>query len=586
MSSRTIVVGVVPDQPDVVVATAARWAANTGAQLVCAWVDAARYTVDEREDGTVVAFPVDPDQADETVETVTPELRRAVAAAVGDHGVSWSIRALAGAPAQELAHLADELDAVMIVVGTREPGLMGSVRQFFNGSVAVQLAHRQPRPVLVVPLRPVGGGALPWDAPEALRIAAVRGRAVLDSRGFPTVEAALTLGDGARVSASSPAGASTGRHEAVELRDGGPAYSGRGVDAAVRGVDTEIAELLTARGWASLGDVDAALAALDGTAGYTRLGANAVVAASIATARAFAHEAGTPLHAWIAAQTGAAQRLPVPHFNVINGGAHAANALDFQEFMIAPVGAGSVQHAVRIGAEVYHALAELVRHRYGTAGLGDEGGFAPQLEDPRAALDLLVEAIEAAGYVPGVDEVAIALDPAANGFSLGAGRYRVNGIELGRAELVDYYLDLVAAYPIRSIEDGFAEDDAEGWGAMMEAADGRVQLVGDDLYVTDPARIRDGARLRLSDAVLIKPNQIGTVSQTLDAVATARGLGMACMVSHRSGETADAFIADLAVGTGVGQLKSGAPARGERVAKYNRLVEIEQDDPSLPYGLA
>lgn len=263
-----------------------------------------------------------------------------------------------------------------------------------------------------------------------------------------------------------------------------------------------------------------------------------------------------------------------------------ANALDFQEFMIAPVGAATEAEAVRTGAEVYHVLAGLVRDRFDTAGLGDEGGFAPQLEGPRMVLDLLVEAITAAGYTPGVDQVAIALDPAANGFHLGGGRYRVNGLEIGRDQLVDYYLDLIGAYPIRSLEDGFAEDDPEGWAAMAQAVAGRVQLVGDDLYVTDPARIRDGAEHGYSDTVLIKPNQIGIVTQTFEAILTARELGMTCMVSHRSGETADTFISDLVAGTGVGQIKSGAPARGERVAKYNRLTEIEHDHPDLPYGLA
>jgi enolase len=419
----------------------------------------------------------------------------------------------------------------------------------------------------------------------AITITEVRSRAILDSRGYPTVEVRLTVPAGDRFVAAAPAGASTGEHEALELRDHGRAYSGRGVQAAVAHVNTDIAELLTGRAWHSIAELDGALAELDGTASYSRLGANAVVAVSIAAARAFAHESGIELQEWVAEQTGSTLRLPVPHFNVLNGGAHAPNALDFQEFMIAPVGAATEEHAVQIGSEVYHALAGLVRDRYGSAGLGDEGGFAPQLEDPREALDLLVEAISAAGYTPARDQVAIALDPAANGFYLGDGRYRVNGLELGRAELVDYYLDILGHYPIRSLEDGFSEDDHEGWALMAQASINQVQLVGDDLYVTDPARIRDGAEHGYSNAVLIKPNQIGTVSQTFAAILTARELGMACMVSHRSGETADTFIADLVVGTGVGQIKSGAPARGERVAKYNRLTEIEFDHPDIPYGL-
>lgn len=425
---------------------------------------------------------------------------------------------------------------------------------------------------------------MPDATPTAF--AALRARSILDSRGYPTVEVRATLPDGTQLIAAAPAGASTGAHEAVELRDHGRAYSGRGVRAALAHIDTEIADLLTGRAWNDIREVDAALGALDGTPGYSRLGANAVVAVSIVAARAFAHTAGLDLHEWVTAQTGSTPRLPVPHFNVINGGAHAANALDFQEFMIAPVGAASEEHAVQTGAEIYHALADLVRDRFGSAGLGDEGGFAPPLEDPRQALDLLVEAIDAAGYTPGRDQVAIALDPAANGFSLGNGRYRVNGRELGRTELVDYYLDLFDRYPIRSLEDGFSEDDPEGWTLMGHAAMDRMQLVGDDLYVTDPERIREGAERGYSNAVLIKPNQIGTVSRTFDAIRTARELGVSCMVSHRSGETADTFISDLVVGTGVGQIKSGAPARGERVAKYNRLTEIELNHPGYPYGLA
>lgn len=418
-----------------------------------------------------------------------------------------------------------------------------------------------------------------------LAIESVHGRTILDSRGWPTVEVAILLQGGAALVGAAPAGASTGRHEAVELRDHGRAFSGRGVQAAVAHVNTEIDELLRRRTWDTLRDLDDALRELDGGSGYSRLGANAVVAVSIAAARGFAHESGLDLHQWIASEVNAGELLPVPHFNVLNGGAHASNDLDFQEFMVAPVGAATEEHALQIGSEVYHALAGLVRDRYGSSGLGDEGGFAPAVGDPRTVLDLLVEAIAAAGYTPAADQVAIALDPAANGFSLGGGRYRVHTLELGRDELVDYYVDLVGHYPIRSIEDGVAEDDPDGWVAMSSALGDRIQLVGDDLYVTDPARIREGAARGYSNAVLIKPNQIGTVTETFDAIAAARENGMACMISHRSGETVDTFIADLAVGTGVGQIKSGAPARGERVAKYNRLAGIEVDNPNLPYGL-
>lgn len=418
-----------------------------------------------------------------------------------------------------------------------------------------------------------------------LTIEIARGRTILDSRGWPTVEVTLILTDGTSFIGSAPAGASTGQHEAVELRDHGRAYSGRGVQSAVAGVNTEIDALVSSRTWGSLRELDDALRVLDGGHGYSRLGANAVVATSIAAARAFASKADLPLHQWIARETDSTELLPVPHFNVLNGGAHASNDLDFQEFMIAPVGAASEEHALQTGAEVYHALAGLVRARYGSSGLGDEGGFAPAVGDPRMVLDLIVEAITAAGYTAAVDQVAIALDPAANGFYLGDGRYNVHTLELGRDELVDYYADLVDQYPIRSIEDGFSEDDLEGWVAMSVALGDRIQLVGDDLYVTDPARIRDGAERGYSDAALIKPNQIGTVSETFDAIAAARDNGMKCMISHRSGETSDTFIADLAVGSGVGQIKSGAPARGERVAKYNRLTEIEVDHSDLAYGL-
>jgi enolase len=273
----------------------------------------------------------------------------------------------------------------------------------------------------------------------------------------------------------------------------------------------------------------------------------------------------------------------VPHFNVLNGGAHAANDLDFQEFMLAPVGVSSEQAAVRVGSEIYHTLQGAVREKFGTAGLGDEGGFAPALSSPVQALDLLLAAIVEAGY--STEDVKIAIDPAANGFYLGDGSYQVEGRRLDRRQLVDYYDGLLGDYPIWSIEDGFAEDDFEGWQLMYERVHDTTQLVGDDLYVTDPARIRDGAEKRYSNAALIKVNQIGTVSQTFDAIATARENDMACMVSHRSGETMDTFIADLVVGSGVGQIKSGSPARGERVAKYNRLLHIARREPSLRYGL-
>ncbi|MGN7797703.1 phosphopyruvate hydratase [Leifsonia sp. 22587] len=413
----------------------------------------------------------------------------------------------------------------------------------------------------------------------------VTARQILDSRGYPTVSVTLHLHDGMQVSASAPAGASTGAYEAVELRDDGPSYSGRSVHRAVAGVETEISPVLAGRHWTTLRELDDALRALDGTENLTRLGANAVVAVSIAAARAFAHASEVPLHVWLARVTDSAQRLPVPHFNVLNGGAHAANPLEFQEFMIAPVGAADEAAAVEAGAEIYHALAARVKARFHTAGLGDEGGFAPNIASPEEAMELLVQAIQDAGYTPGLNDVAIAIDPAANGFYEREGKYKIAGKLLGRDQLVDYYIKLLDEYPLRSIEDGFAEDDHAGWKLLYDAVGTRTQLVGDDLYVTDPRRISDGARNHYSNAALIKPNQIGTVSSTLDAIATARRFGMQSMVSHRSGETTDSFIADLVVGTGTGQIKSGAPARGERVIKYNRLLEIELDNKSLPYGL-
>jgi len=420
----------------------------------------------------------------------------------------------------------------------------------------------------------------------AVSVTAATARQILDSRGNPTVHVTLTLGDGTLVEASAPSGASTGAFEAIELRDGETSYSGLGVHRAVDGITREIAPLLISRKWASIREIDDALRELDGTPNYSRLGANATVAISIAASRAFAHRAGLPLHAWIARVSGNTELLPVPHFNVLNGGAHAANDLDFQEFMIAPVGVATEELAVQAGAEIYHALATRIRARYNATGLGDEGGFAPPISSPDEALELLVEAITAAGYTAGVDQIAIAMDPAANGFYEGDGVYRVAGAARTREELTDYYEQLCAKYPIWSIEDGFAEDDHAGWKHMFDLMGGKIQLVGDDLYVTDAARIRDGAANGYSNAALIKPNQIGTVSQTLDAIAAARETGMRSMVSHRSGETMDTFIADLVIGTGVGQIKSGAPARGERVAKYNRLTEVEAQTPGLRYGLA
>lgn len=413
---------------------------------------------------------------------------------------------------------------------------------------------------------------------------AVHALQILDSRGHPTLHVALTCRDGSILRASAPSGASTGTHEAVELRDGGRGYSGRGVESAVAGINTAIAELLLSRSWSDQRCLDAALCELDGTDDKSRLGANAIVAVSMAAARAFAAAAGHPLHAWIGETVGRTGRLPVPHFNVLNGGAHAANPLAFQEFMIAPTGASNLPEAIRWGSEVYHALGSVLRGKGMSTGLGDEGGYAPEISSAQEALELITKAIEQAGYSPGMDGVSIALDPAANYFYRD-GVYELNGNSYSCTELIGYYEKLVTDYPIRSLEDPLAEDDPQGWPELTARLGSRVQIVGDDIFVTNPELLRAGIQSASANAVLLKPNQIGTVSETLDTFAIAEHGGFTSMVSHRSGETLDSFVADLAVGLGCGQLKSGAPARGERVAKYNRLLEISDAHPLLPYGL-
>ncbi len=420
---------------------------------------------------------------------------------------------------------------------------------------------------------------------STLAFTGVRALQIMDSRGFPTLQVQIRDDAGDHFYASAPSGASTGAHEAVELRDGGTAWSGRGVTKAVRSVTGEINTLLTSREWDSQSTVDNALCELDGTAEKSRLGANALVAVSMATSRAFAAHDGTSLHTWIASTVGCAQRLPVPHFNVLNGGQHAANALAFQEFMIAPVGAPTFPDAVEWGADIYHALGSILRSRGMATGLGDEGGYAPEISRPEQALDLIVEAIETAGHWTGVGDVAIALDPAANYF-FHDGRYRVGEQSFTSTELVTYYEKLLDNYPIRSLEDPLAEDDPNGWPELTAALGSRIQIVGDDLLVTSAARVQAAIASASANAVLIKPNQVGTVSETFDTLRAAAQGGFTAMVSHRSGETMDSFVADLAVGAGCGQLKAGAPARGERVAKYNRLLEIADENPGLSYGLA
>ena len=413
---------------------------------------------------------------------------------------------------------------------------------------------------------------------------AVSAMEVLDSRGRPTVSVRMVLSDGREVFAGVPSGASTGSGEAVELRDGDAMrYGGRGVSQAVSHVEGAIADALIGHAFDTLEQLDAELIRLDGTPNKSRLGANAIVGVSMAAARAFATESRQPLWRWLTPD-GVTPRLPVPHFNVINGGAHAPNPLDFQEFMIAPVGAPSLPEAIRAGAEIYARLRATLQERKLGTGLGDEGGFAPDIASPEQVLTLLVEAITAAGYTLGRSGVAIALDPAASEFYRD-GRYKVGGQSLSSDELIQRYAQMVQEFPIWSIEDGMGETDADGWRALTERLGESIQLVGDDNFVTNPALIRTAIGAGIANAALIKVNQIGTVSETLEALRECRDANYGAMISHRSGETCDTFIADLAVGSGCGQIKSGAPARGERVAKYNRLAEIAADAPDYAFGL-
>jgi enolase len=407
---------------------------------------------------------------------------------------------------------------------------------------------------------------------------------ILDSRAHPTLAVTVCLSGDVTARAGVPSGASTGSREARELRDRDSSrFGGLGVRTAVGHVNGEIAAALCGRTFAGLAEVDAALIDLDGTPGKARLGANAIVGVSMATARAIADGAGMPLWRSLA-PPGIGPRLPVPHFNVVNGGVHAPNRLDFQEFMLAPLGAPSIAEAVRAGAEMYATLRGKLGARGLSTGLGDEGGFAPELESPEEVLSLLAAAIEEAGYRAGRDGIAIALDPAASEF-YADGAYAVAGERLSSAEMIERYAEMTEQFPVWSIEDGLAESDWDGWERMAARLGGKIQLVGDDILVTNPAIIREAADRKIANAALIKPNQIGTVTETLEAMRVCREAGWAQMVSHRSGETEDTFIADLAVGSGCGEIKSGAPARGERTAKYNRLIEIEAVE-HLPYGLA
>ncbi|MEM5986116.1 phosphopyruvate hydratase [Corynebacterium hesseae] len=401
----------------------------------------------------------------------------------------------------------------------------------------------------------------------------VMAREILDSRGNPTVEAEVFLDDGARGVAGVPSGASTGVHEAHELRDGGDRYLGKGVLKAVENVNEEIADELAGFEADDQRLIDQALIKLDGTDNKSRLGANAILGVSIAAAKAAAESAGLPLYRYIGGPN--AHVLPVPMMNIVNGGAHADSGVDVQEFMIAPIGAESFSEALRMGAEVYHALKAVIKSKGLSTGLGDEGGFAPEAESTKAALDLIVEAIEKAGFKPGKD-VALALDVASSEF-FKDGKYHFEGGEHTAEEMAKVYEDLIANYPIVSIEDPLQEDDWEGYTKLTAAIGDKVQIVGDDFFVTNPARLKEGIEKKAANALLVKVNQIGTLTETFDAVELAHRNGYRTMMSHRSGETEDTTIADLAVALNCGQIKTGAPARSERVAKYNQLLRIEQE---------
>jgi enolase len=400
----------------------------------------------------------------------------------------------------------------------------------------------------------------------------VHARQILDSRGNPTLEVEVVLDDGSAGRAGVPSGASTGAFEAVESRDGEAEYGGKAVTRAAEGVVDEIQPELLGHEADDQRLVDQALIDLDRTPDKSRLGANALVGVSMAVARAAAESAGLQLFRYLGGPN--AHVLPVPMMNILNGGAHADNNVDVQEFMIAPIGAATFSEALRWGAETYHALKAVLKQRGLSTGVGDEGGFAPDLEHNRAALDLIVEAIGKAGFTPGRD-VALALDAAATEF-YSEGSYVFEGKPRTSEEMTTIYKQWLDAYPVVSFEDPLAEEDWAGWQAFTAAMGDQVQIVGDDLFVTNPERIRRGVAERSANALLVKVNQIGTVTETFDAVTLAHRAGFACMISHRSGETDDTFIADLAVATNAGQIKTGAPARGERVAKYNQLLRIEE----------
>ena len=410
-------------------------------------------------------------------------------------------------------------------------------------------------------------------------IAKIKGREILDSRGNPTVEADVTLSSGAFGRAACPSGASTGVHEAVELRDGDKKrFGGKGVTKAVSAVNNEIAAKIAGMDALKQRDVDAAMIAADGTENKGKLGANAILTVSMAVARSAAQAKGLPLWKYLGEFSGAQPTLPVPCMNIMNGGAHANwQGADLQEFMIAPYGAPSFREALRWGAEVYQTLKALLKEKGHSTGVGDEGGFAPKVPSNEEPLKLIVEAIKRAGYEPGKD-IGIVLDPASSEiYEGGLYNLRTEGRKLTSDEMVEFYKGLCAKYPIVSIEDGLAEDDWEGWKKLTDAIGSKVQLVGDDLFVTNVKRMEMGIEKGVANAVLIKLNQIGSVSETVDAIRLAQKNNWGAMISHRSGETVDSFIADMSVAMGTGQIKTGAPARGERVEKYNQLLRIEEE---------
>jgi len=404
----------------------------------------------------------------------------------------------------------------------------------------------------------------------------IHGREILDSRGNPTVEVDVLLEDGSLGRAAVPSGASTGAHEAVELRDGDAGrYLGKGVTKAVAAVNGAIADAVLGRDAEDQRDIDLAMLGADGTANKGRLGANAILGTSLAVAKAAAAARGMPLWAYVGGVS--AHVLPVPMMNIINGGEHADNPIDFQEFMVMPVGAPTLAEAVRWGSEIFHTLKKGLHQKGLATAVGDEGGFAPNLASTRDALDFIMASIEQAGFEPGAD-VVLALDCAATEF-FKDGKYEISGegLSLSPAQMADYLADLVSAYPIRSIEDGMSEDDFEGWKAVTDAIGGKVQLVGDDLFVTNPDRLRMGIGKGLANSLLVKVNQIGTLTETLQAVDIAHRAGYTAVMSHRSGETEDSTIADLAVATNCGQIKTGSLARSDRLAKYNQLIRIEEE---------